>query len=498
MISFSKFIKLVELNEGKKEYLAKYSNEPDITDVINKFWIIKPRLNAPENDIDYWIKKPYLEFKNFVINYINTHPNVNQTNRQLRHVQYDKYAKEAEKYGAKMLGYAGDYEVWYIPSYEASVQIGRFYKGIWAKWCISSENSDYFYNNYGDYEFIFMVLSGKNPEVENFNKIALQLYDSDGFTYETIWDQTDEGYSDLEYDETLKDTNIPKYVEQAIEMFNDSGLTRDKYIEQNAIKLANDREWIKKTLFEDHPELVILQNSTYRVNYTAKWLNYIIEDDNVDFVKNILNYDYFENFYSDDVPSFGNMDDAEKIFNNMLKPYNITWSMIEDIYKGLDVNIDSAIQNWIDEHLIDDFSEGQGYAACYNDCQIDGMGNDARESIIKQLKDRMPFLKEIKLNDQLLLVCEFTKEDLIPIIKKFLKIESNEDPITLSLYDDYNELEKIEIEEPYYGWSGFNENMMIEAIKSFAKRLIGFITMQKDIDGQMYFDFDKVDNPENI
>ena len=288
MISFSKFIKLVELNEGKKEYLAKYSNEPDITDVINKFWIIKPRLNAPENDIDYWIKKPYLDFKNFVINYINTHPNVNQTNRQLRHVQYDKYAKEAEKYGAKMLGYAGDYEVWYIPSYEASVQIGRFYKGIWAKWCISSENSDYFYNNYGDYEFVFMVLSEKNPEVENFNKIALQLYNSDGFTYETIWDQTDEGYSDLEYDEELKDTNIPKYVEQAIEMFNDSGLTRDKYIEQNAIKLVNDREWIKKTLFEDHPELIILQNSTYRVNYTAKWLNYIIEDDNVDFVENIL------------------------------------------------------------------------------------------------------------------------------------------------------------------------------------------------------------------
>ena len=249
MILFNEhFLKNKKIFEGKKEYLAKYSNEPDITDIINKFWTLKSRLNVPENDIDYWIKRPYSDLKKFITDYINTHPNINQTNRQLRHVQYDKYAKEAEKYGAKMLGYAGDYEVWYIPSYEASVQIGRFYKGIWAKWCISSENSDYFYNNYGDNEFVFMVLSGKNPEVEDFNKIALQLseYSSDGFTYDAIWDQSDESYNDLEYDETLKDTNIPKYVEQAIEMFNDSGLTRDKYIEQNVIKLVNDIEWIKK------------------------------------------------------------------------------------------------------------------------------------------------------------------------------------------------------------------------------------------------------------
>ena len=256
----------------------------------------------------------------------------------------------------------------------------------------------------------------------------------------------------------------------------------------------------KKTLFKNHPELVILQNSTYRVKYTSKWLNDIIEDDNIDFVKDILNYDYFEHFYSDDASGFNNMNEVEKIFNNMLKPYNITWSIIEDIYNDPDskLGLNSIIQNWIYEQLIDDFYEGQGYATCYNDCLINGMGNNARESIIKQLKNRIPFLKEIELNNQLLLVCEFTKEDLISIIKKFLKNGSNEDPITLSLYDDYNELEKIEIEEPYYGWFGFDKNMMIEAVKSFAKRLIGFINMQKDIDGQMHFDFNKADNPENI
>jgi hypothetical protein len=39
---------------------------------------------------------------------------------------------------------------------------------------------------------------------------------------------------------------------------------------------------------------------------------------------------------------------------------------------------------------------------------------------------------------------------------------------------------------------------MVEASIDFAKRLIGYITMQKDLEGQMYFDFDKPDNPGNL
>ena len=39
---------------------------------------------------------------------------------------------------------------------------------------------------------------------------------------------------------------------------------------------------------------------------------------------------------------------------------------------------------------------------------------------------------------------------------------------------------------------------MVEAATDFAKRLVGYITMQKDSPGQMHFDFDKPDNPENL
>jgi hypothetical protein len=39
-----------------------------------------------------------------------------------------------------MFGNFGPYEAWFIPTYEASVQLGRFYKNVSAKWCISTNN----------------------------------------------------------------------------------------------------------------------------------------------------------------------------------------------------------------------------------------------------------------------------------------------------------------------------------------------------------------------
>jgi hypothetical protein len=69
----------------------------------------------------------------------------------------DKHAEKAKHYGAILLNILNNYEVWYVPSYEAAVELGRFYKNISAKWCISTDNPDYFYNTYSDSEFIFLI-----------------------------------------------------------------------------------------------------------------------------------------------------------------------------------------------------------------------------------------------------------------------------------------------------------------------------------------------------
>jgi hypothetical protein len=63
------YLKKYQLTEGKQEYLKKYSSEPDVKTVVNQFWTIRQRLKNPENDIDWWIKKPFSELKQFVLNF---------------------------------------------------------------------------------------------------------------------------------------------------------------------------------------------------------------------------------------------------------------------------------------------------------------------------------------------------------------------------------------------------------------------------------------------
>lgn len=182
------------LSEGKQEFLKKYQAKPDVKDLVSKFWIIRQRLKAPQNDIDWWIKQPYDEFKKFVVNFDTS------KNKETR--KQDSYIKEAEKWGAVMFGKFGQYEAWFVPTYEAAVQLGRFYKSVSAKWCISTNNFDYFNNQYKDSEFIFLISDDKS--LKNYQKIALQLTEHKDL--EGVWDVDDNDIFD----------DIPEFLEQPI------------------------------------------------------------------------------------------------------------------------------------------------------------------------------------------------------------------------------------------------------------------------------------------
>ena len=57
------------LNENKAAYLHKYRDEEDAIPVVDMFWTIRNKLSAPQNDIDWWIKKPFQALKDFVQSY---------------------------------------------------------------------------------------------------------------------------------------------------------------------------------------------------------------------------------------------------------------------------------------------------------------------------------------------------------------------------------------------------------------------------------------------
>ena len=184
-----------QLNEDKKTYLAKYQGMPDVKTVVDSFWKIKSRLHSPENDIDYWIKKPFKQLKDFV----NSFSNKNKSERRS-----DACYQDAIYNGASLLEVKDGYEIWFVPNYETAKILGRNYKNRPTHWCISSDDPEYWFENYDLSNFIFLIR--QIPVGDNLDKIAIEFEDGGrSFDRDQIatWDLNDNKNDDLVSDEML-------------------------------------------------------------------------------------------------------------------------------------------------------------------------------------------------------------------------------------------------------------------------------------------------------
>ena len=175
------------------------------------FQAIRQRLKAPQNDIDWWIKKPFQALKDFVQSY-------DPSNKRQR--RDNEYRREIINNGAKMLGNKDGYEIWYVPTYEAMRILGRFYKGISTSWCVASDDPSFWFDNHDMSEFI--VLVKENPSNDEFDKIAIEMqnggrvFDVDDFI---MWDVENE-------DDRFCNDNLMRY---AWKLFKDNNETRAQY-----------------------------------------------------------------------------------------------------------------------------------------------------------------------------------------------------------------------------------------------------------------------------
>ena len=56
--------------EDKKAFLKKFANEPDVLEITDYFWNnVRSRANGKYKDIEYWYKRPFSEFRQFVNNF---------------------------------------------------------------------------------------------------------------------------------------------------------------------------------------------------------------------------------------------------------------------------------------------------------------------------------------------------------------------------------------------------------------------------------------------
>lgn len=200
-----------QLSENKQTYLKKNALEPDVKSVVDKFWQIKSRLRTPQNDIDWWMKKPFAELKSFVFNF-------DIRNKAER--RQDSYRQTAEENGANLLGVESGYEIWYVPTYDAMQALGRFYKGRSARWCVASDDPDFWFDNHENDEFV--VLIRQIPKGNEFDKIAIQFEDGGRyFEKQKIipWDLENN-------DRTFDDWAL---IHTAWILFKDAGQTRENY-----------------------------------------------------------------------------------------------------------------------------------------------------------------------------------------------------------------------------------------------------------------------------
>lgn len=201
-----------QMHESKATYIAKFKDEKDVQKIAEMFWNIRDRLHAPQNDIDWWIKKPYADFKKFVLSY---DPSSNKKTRRDASVK-----QQAIDNGAKMLDVVDGYEIWYVPTYDAMVQLGRFYKGQSAKWCVASDDPEFWFDNHSSDEFVLLIR--EQPQHDEFDKIALQMEDGGRYySQDNIipWDIQNNDW-------TFTDDDL---VHRAWMLFKGNGETREEY-----------------------------------------------------------------------------------------------------------------------------------------------------------------------------------------------------------------------------------------------------------------------------
>lgn len=98
--------------------------------------------------------------------------------------------------------------------------IGRFYKGRSAKWCVASEDPDFWFDNHEDSEFV--VLVREKPQNDRFDKVAIEM-EGHGRYYSSTsiipWDLENE-------EKTFTDESL---MHSAWQLFKDNNETRQQY-----------------------------------------------------------------------------------------------------------------------------------------------------------------------------------------------------------------------------------------------------------------------------
>jgi hypothetical protein len=148
-------------------------------DLAKRFFVLKPKLKSPENDLYYWLKKDLNDFEQFI----------NDTENKKSKTQQKKSISD----GAKLVGENEYWKVYHITTFEASQKYGRD-----SKWCITGVDGygDRYWKAYTDegIQFYFYITKGDYNRRGKDSKFAIAVYPNGRYE---IYNQQDIRVSDI-------------------------------------------------------------------------------------------------------------------------------------------------------------------------------------------------------------------------------------------------------------------------------------------------------------
>lgn len=481
------------------------------------------------------IKKPITDFKGLPELYSAIEDVKNQG------VPLDKRAleryyifKNAEKKGLKKIFENKKWMIGIPETFESSKMFG----GV-TNWCTTAYNGSYYdkyLRNYGGQYFI--LLNKENGDLFQFHFESNQFMNEKDHSID-MFNFSDENsevanflndYKNKLSNERTEDDIFNEKLDNMIKQFNEissnperikkqilyMNYVKDLNIEGDFITGQFDLSSLRPIVYSESRDSLSLETACGLLTDFYKYYNFGDVD--------LSSYNYYDTKWNDIAEEYG------------IEKYN--WDKICEIYREYN-DIDEEIPEEICDIIRDDFYNDTGLLGFLHDCSYSGTEKEAYDNIIEQFKDELPMTGSIAEDtDGTYADFKIDKDDLwkifyvqtfhnnkdIPNLETILKRkhkEKIEDPKQLSFLpeelradwfkkwvkededeDYYSEYEdedwiyiwrvingkcdmddgtygSFSIDEPYYGWDGFDDDYFKEGCISAAQKIAKILGKDK-------------------
>lgn len=439
--------------------------------------------------------------------------------------------KACEPKGLKKIYEDNQWIIGIPTTFESSKPFGEF-----TNWCTTSSNG-YYYDRYlnqygGEY---YILLDKTDGALYQFH-----------FESNQFMDETD---SSINMDAfTQAYGNIAKFLYEYKSKNGGSQADVFNKLKEKFVELLKNPEQLQKEVFyENYTKDIVVNGDIITGKFDIDSLSGYVYDENSrdglsleSVCKLLTDYWSMYNYYDDNLRDYSYQAGD---WNAIAKKYGIeeyNWDKICNIYEG-----DEEVNSEIESLIQDDFYDGNGLLSFCSNCALSGSEAECHKDIMYDLKDNLPISVDWVEEDGKLYQTEFSitrdvlwkvyyvmnkKTDDIPNFDAKIDNNIQQEEMSEKWYKSWSEADndygyEIEafddwlycwrvatgkcdayefsngafvVDEPRYGWSGFDDKYFEEGCESAAKRIAEILgktekkVANESVEDNNYDDYDQI------